>query len=90
MMDGRLRSARHRPTKVIAPSIAFICGVNWCRFVVGVLSTIVVLSWSPLPLMQHAIESRRRFWCGWGITELVLLATVVTSFLRVSEVKNAT
>jgi hypothetical protein len=70
---------------VVAPSIAFICGVGWCRIIVGLLSTIFLLFWSMSPFAQHSIDRTAAFWCFWAMGEVMLLATVVASFTRVSE-----
>ena len=73
---------------VVAPSAAFVCGVRWCRFIVGALGLILLLFWSPSPLMQHAIDRTAGFWCFWAVIEVVLIATTVASFTRTSEAQN--
>ena len=74
---------------VITPSIAFICGVNWCRFIVGALAAVFLLFWSLSPMAQHAIDRSAGFWCFWAIIEVLLFATLVASFKQTSEVKDA-
>jgi hypothetical protein len=73
---------------VIGPSIAFVCGVDWCRFIVGALAATFFLFWSLSPLMQHSIDRNAGFWCFWVVIEAVLLLTTVASFTRTSEAQN--
>jgi hypothetical protein len=73
---------------VVAPSAAFVCGVRWCRFIVGALSLFFLLFWSPSPLMQHAIDRHAGFWCLWALVEVGLITTTVASFTRTSEAEN--
>jgi hypothetical protein len=73
---------------VIAPSLAFLRGVNWCRFIVGVLAAIFLLFWSLSPLAQHAIDRHIGFWCLWALGEVVLILTTIASFMRSSQAQN--
>ena len=70
---------------VITPSVAFICGVNWCRFIVGSLAGVFLLFWSLSPMAQHAIDRSAGYWCFWAIIELLLFASLVASFKQTSK-----
>jgi hypothetical protein len=74
---------------VVAPSAAFVCGVRWCRFIVGTLAVILLLFWSLSPLMQHAIDRHAGFWISWIVIETVLIATSIVSFKRTSNPEEA-
>ena len=70
---------------VITPTIAFICGVSWCRFIVGAFAAVFLLFWSLSPMAQHAIDRSAGFWCFWAIIEVLLFATLVASFKQTSK-----
>jgi hypothetical protein len=74
---------------VAAPSIAFVCGVRWCRCIVGVLSILFLTFWSLSPLMQHAIDRHAGFWFIWTMIEIFLIMTSVAAFTRTAEASDA-
>jgi len=49
---------------------------------VSLMLFLIVLFWTLLPLMQHAIDRTAGFWIFWGMVEAALLTFVIAVFRR--------
>jgi len=65
---------------VVAPAIALLLRIYWCRGVVTVCAILSTVSWSLLPAMQHEIDRSPGFWLMWSAGEAFLAAVVWAVF----------
>ncbi len=66
---------------VFVPSVAFLRGAHWCRFVIGSVATILLLWWLMIPGMVHPGAGAYLFWTMWAVTTSTLVLTALTCFL---------
>ena len=69
---------------VLAPAIAFVRGVKWCRPFVATLSLLFLFVWTLSPLAQHAIDRHAAFWTFWSVFEALTLGAVWASLKKES------
>jgi predicted membrane channel-forming protein YqfA (hemolysin III family) len=67
---------------VLAPAIAFIRGVKWCRPVVAALSLVFLFLWTLSPMAQHAIDRHAGFWIFWSVIEALTIGAVWASLKK--------
>ncbi len=58
---------------ILAPTIGFVQGVRWCRYVVAALALLGLFLWSLSPLAQHEIDRHAFFWTLWAVVEALIL-----------------
>ena len=61
---------------VSAPALAFVVGVQWCRWLVSMCAILASIFWALLPAMQHAIDRTLGFWISWIAGVGFLVATL--------------
>ncbi|MDI1250005.1 MAG: hypothetical protein PSV13_14175 [Lacunisphaera sp.] len=66
----------------VVPAIAFICGIQWCRFVVAAMALLFLLFWPMSPLAQHAIDRHAAFWIFWALIEALTLGAIWASLKK--------
>ena len=67
-------------------ALKFFQKASW--IIIGTIAVFVLLFWSLMPLMQHAIDRTSGFWLFWSAIEIALIAIAVVSFARKSEKKH--
>jgi hypothetical protein len=73
----------------LLPLAAYFLGVRWCRYVVGVLSSLWLLLWLLIPMALHEIDRRGSFWLIWWMVIPVLIFSSIMSFVRGKERNHA-
>jgi hypothetical protein len=67
---------------ILAPTIGFVQGVWWCRYVVAALALLILFLWSLSPLAQHEIDRHLFFWVLWAVIEALIASAVWASLVR--------
>ena len=63
-----------------APSIGYLLGVSFLRFVVGAEAFLIGLMWLFMPIALHAIDKTLGFWTIWLGIGLALVFACLGSF----------
>lgn len=71
----------------VAPAIAFVCGIQWCRFLVAAMALLFLSFWSMSPLAQHSIDRHAAFWIFWALIEALTIGAIWASLKKPSEIQ---